>query len=88
MLGRCDDRPIDPGTQRIILKIVGFLQILALPICSAGPTAIEHAEVLGGVICESTLFCTGGHCFSLLALATYFCPCYQPPQGKTNLKFY
>ena len=23
-----------------------------------------------------------------LALATYFCPCYQPPQGKTNLKFY
>ena len=25
MLGRWDDRPIDPVTQRIILKIVGFL---------------------------------------------------------------
>ena len=25
MLGRWDDRPIDPATQRIILKIVGFI---------------------------------------------------------------
>ena len=25
MLGRCDDHPIDPGTQRLILKIVRFL---------------------------------------------------------------
>ena len=27
MLGRWDDRPIDPATQRIISKIVGFLML-------------------------------------------------------------
>ena len=83
-LGRCDDRPIDPAYYIEDCRIFTnprsphmFRRSYRHRACrgSRWRDPREHSVLYRGSLLQ-------------LALATYFCPCYQPPQGKTNLMFY